>query len=164
VSLLIPLSPLSTLLSSSRLSPLPPSSLLSPLLSSLLSPPSSLLSPLSSLLSPLLSSLLSPLSSLLFYPLSLSNPSRQWLAPEVLDSINPQYNCQSDVFSFGIVFLEVFKRQLPYTEYEQYIIKQTYSLTDEEMEDQDLIEAYEQDGWLINKPGKVRFARMEDLI
>ena len=34
----------------------------------------------------------------------------QWLAPEVLNVINPRYDERSDVFSLGMVFSEILNR------------------------------------------------------
>eukprot|EP01105_Mastigella_eilhardi_P027774 TRINITY_DN876_c0_g1_i1.p1 TRINITY_DN876_c0_g1~~TRINITY_DN876_c0_g1_i1.p1 ORF type:complete len:1335 (-),score=198.02 TRINITY_DN876_c0_g1_i1:3763-7671(-) len=40
-----------------------------------------------------------------------------WLAPEVIDAQNDEYNEQSDIFSLGIVMLELTTRHIPYDEY-----------------------------------------------
>ncbi|KAH3743624.1 leucinerich repeat kinase [Pelomyxa schiedti] len=41
----------------------------------------------------------------------------QWLAPEVIDSDTEKYDCQSDIFSLGIVIFEILTRSFPYDEY-----------------------------------------------
>ena len=41
----------------------------------------------------------------------------QWLAPEVIDSDNDQYDQSADTYSFGIVLWEIFTAQIPFGEY-----------------------------------------------
>lgn len=57
----------------------------------------------------------------------------QWVGPEVMDAINPRYDERSDVFSYGIVFSEILNRALPYSEYEEYLLKKKETLTDEQV-------------------------------
>eukprot|EP01128_Nolandella_sp_AFSM9_P000299 TRINITY_DN10467_c0_g1_i1.p1 TRINITY_DN10467_c0_g1~~TRINITY_DN10467_c0_g1_i1.p1 ORF type:complete len:1225 (+),score=245.26 TRINITY_DN10467_c0_g1_i1:162-3677(+) len=75
----------------------------------------------------------------------------QWLAPEVLTSINPKYDHTSDIFSYAIVFSELFTRQHPYSNYDQYVQKQRQSLSPKQMEDEDFLSQLEEEGVTIDR-------------
>jgi serine/threonine protein kinase len=53
----------------------------------------------------------------------------QWLSPEVLNAVNPKYDHRSDIFSFAIVFSEIMMRQLPYSNYSEFVLRQEHPLT-----------------------------------
>eukprot|EP01130_Rhizamoeba_saxonica_P016297 TRINITY_DN7505_c0_g1_i1.p1 TRINITY_DN7505_c0_g1~~TRINITY_DN7505_c0_g1_i1.p1 ORF type:complete len:1687 (-),score=329.77 TRINITY_DN7505_c0_g1_i1:29-5089(-) len=74
----------------------------------------------------------------------------QWLAPEVIDSADPQYDESSDTYSFGIIVYEVFSRLLPFSEYTEYLITKTEDLTEEQLNDESLMKIFENGGWIID--------------
>lgn len=75
---------------------------------------------------------------------------RQWLSPEVLNAVAPKYDHRSDVFSYAVVFSELFMRQLPYSNYEEFVLRQEHALTEEQLTDEALINKLKSDGLLVD--------------
>jgi serine/threonine protein kinase len=110
-------------------------------------------------------------------------PTWQWLAPEIFNG--EHYDERSDIYSFGMVLYEIFSGYLqfhlrflslsffnyfltylqcftfsilPYTDQSSFIVKLSVKLTDEQMENQELISQYEAQGYCIDtdsKEGKI---------
>eukprot|EP01125_Pyxidicula_operculata_P013090 TRINITY_DN4334_c0_g1_i1.p1 TRINITY_DN4334_c0_g1~~TRINITY_DN4334_c0_g1_i1.p1 ORF type:complete len:1370 (-),score=387.10 TRINITY_DN4334_c0_g1_i1:146-4255(-) len=73
----------------------------------------------------------------------------QWLAPEVFDHASRSYDERSDIYSFGIVLNEIVSREIPFSDYNQYIETSSEALSDEQLSNKELINKLTQSGYVI---------------
>eukprot|EP01130_Rhizamoeba_saxonica_P014259 TRINITY_DN6214_c0_g2_i1.p1 TRINITY_DN6214_c0_g2~~TRINITY_DN6214_c0_g2_i1.p1 ORF type:complete len:1284 (-),score=293.69 TRINITY_DN6214_c0_g2_i1:50-3901(-) len=73
----------------------------------------------------------------------------QWLAPEVFDPSSKSYDETSDIYSFGMVLWELASREVPFSEYEEYITKRSEVLSDVQLSDPHFISSLESQGFYI---------------
>jgi serine/threonine protein kinase len=90
-------------------------------------------------------------------PISLSDilATWQWLAPEVTEP-NSRYDERSDIYSFGVVAYEVMSRILPFTEFDEFLQKTEQPLTDDQLNNPDLLKQLEGAGFEIRGSKAVR--------
>jgi len=90
-------------------------------------------------------------------PISLSDilATWQWLPPEVTEP-NSRYDERSDIYSFGVVVYEVMSRVLPFTEFDEFLQKTEQQLTEEQLNNIDLLKQLEGAGFEIRGTKAVR--------
>jgi len=82
-------------------------------------------------------------------------PTWQSLAPEVIDFFKPRhYDQRSDLYSLGIIYNEVLSKVYPFSEFEEYIEHEENLLSDEYINNPQILQALEKDGYEIDIPNK----------
>ena len=83
----------------------------------------------------------------------------QWHPAEMIDPSSKSYDAMADIYSMGMVFWELAARELPFTEFTEYIKKTEETLKPEELTNEPLIEQIKKDGWQVigNKMVKEEF-------
>lgn len=75
--------------------------------------------------------------------------SWHWMPPEAFGPDKAYYDEKVDIYSFAIVFWEILSRQIPFSEFTEYITEKSEILTQEQLLDEELLESISSFGWSI---------------
>eukprot|EP01130_Rhizamoeba_saxonica_P014142 TRINITY_DN6135_c0_g3_i1.p1 TRINITY_DN6135_c0_g3~~TRINITY_DN6135_c0_g3_i1.p1 ORF type:complete len:832 (-),score=157.33 TRINITY_DN6135_c0_g3_i1:26-2230(-) len=77
-------------------------------------------------------------------------PTWQWLAPEILDGYIANYDCQSDIYSYGVIVTELASLQFPYTDKTEYMLERNIPLQAEQIENEEFVKKITENGYEID--------------